>query len=136
MFKKLTFIVFLLGLSSLANAQRQRSCEIVFYGPEPPTECETIVDEEGIEIVSCAAVGAPPSRLLLDANNLSYSEANTELAEINFFGFCRCTIQLWSRPNFKGACLTYPFCRNKGHEIFTDQIWNKPNNSFRVRCKF
>ena len=132
MLKLLTFTLFLLCLTFSVHS---RSCEIEFYGPPPPPECETII-ENGEEIEACSAVGAPASRLLLDASKPRYSEANTTLVEVYFYGYCRCSIKLWTKANFRGDWILYPFCRSKNKEILTDAIWKKPNNSFRISCVF
>ena len=123
----------ILFLSLTVHAQK-RTCELELYGPDPPVECETII-EDGEEIESCSAVGAPASRLILDASNPSYSESS-ELAEIGFYGYCRCSVKLWTRSNFRGLSLTYPFCRSNSNQIFTEDIWSRKNNSWRISCKF
>lgn len=133
MFKQLAFIAFFLSLASVT--QSQRTCEIDFYGPKPPPECETTI-ENGEEVETCSEIGAPVSSLLLDGGEFTYSENSTSLAEIYFSGLCKCSIKFWTRPNFEGYSITYPFCKSPTGEIFTDQIWERPNNSFNITCVF
>ncbi len=128
----LPLFIVLFCLSSLAFAYK--SCTISFWGPNPPPVCETYTDENGQEEESCYQLGAPQANAILDARTPSFTFSD-EVAEVDWYGDCRCTLVVWSKPNYKGACKLVSN-NKRDSAIIIEDIWSRTANSFKVACRF
>jgi len=138
--KILSLLFCFLGLTAFfINARSLKGsgeCELVFYGPNPDPVCTTYIDENGKEQQDCQAVGAPPSRTIVDASASTYSQAHENLYEVDFYGTCNCKLVLFTEENHQGEAFTYSFKNSVTGIIFADQVWNKANGSYKINCCF
>ena len=134
--RALILLVCVLGFLSFASAVSVSSqCELVFYGPPPPPVCTTVM-KGGKPTQECHAVGAAPSRTVVDGSKTSFNGGSDAMYEVDFSGKCNCKVILYSGKNYSGESFSYSFSNAKNGVIFAEQIWAKSNLSFKIQCCF
>lgn len=130
-------LVCLFGLSCLleATAHGIDPCEIGYYGVPPPPVCKWVT-RNGKRVQECTAVGGGAYAAVLDDHNLVHKNANFPLSSLDFSGYCRCTLTLYSLTNNKGYYLSYPFSKSKTKKINATTLWKRATKSFKVVCAF
>ena len=142
--KSFILLVCLFGLSFLfqgsqgqtATAAAPRQCEIGYYDVPQPPVCTTEIGADGKPEQVCTAVGSAAFAANLDKNMKSFPVKSFPLNDIEWSGYCRCTLYLYSQPNYKGYSLSYPFSKNTAKHIYVNKIWRRTAKSFKVSCTF
>lgn len=115
-----------LALLAISNtmAQAPAQCEISYYDYAPPATC----DDSG-----CSAIGPAAYAAVIDTSNGSM-EINIGISEIEWSGDCFCLLRLWTGPEGTGDTTTHRLT-DSGNVMISD-IWDQPDQSFRVACLF
>jgi len=131
--KLFLFAIFCLAFYQAAAGHSSKNCYVSIYTPEPPIECETVIIN-GQPEETCSQVGPAEALVILDSKTRSFS-IDTEIAEFDYDGNCRCTFKFWSKPHFKGLIRTYTSTK-KTNDIVISDIWSHRAKSFKVSCRF
>ena len=127
-------LICLLGLSfiSQASASPPKQCAIVYEDASSTSDCKSLIgpDEE------CEDMGTAARGETLDKTQKTLKDPDWSLGVLNFSGDCKCTLTIYSKANFKGCSLSYPFSKSKTKKIYPDKLWKKDTRSFKVVCSF
>ena len=98
---------------------------------------------QGAEIYRQCAFGYDNSQggsrafaAILDNDVNSFSQKNFPLNNVDFSGYCYCTLSLYSKINFKGYSISCPYSEGDAGHIYVNEIWGRKTNSFKVVCSF
>ena len=139
------FTLCFLGISFLSQAQglaesriapaASKKCSVFYYdNPAPNPDCR---GPDGKPVQGeCSELGPASVMEVLDKNAKSLFVPSWGLDEMEWRGYCHCTLYLYSKANYKGYSLKYPFTKSKAMHIFTSKLWRRPVHSFKVICTF
>lgn len=141
MTKLIPLALVILALFSIANGsakrQEDKSCQIIFHGTAPSNTCEKYKDRNGNEQINCETASSGPGTAELSCDYPSFAQSPFNLDEIEFEGNChRCRLVLWDQADYQGNKLRYTFRKCADNTIYTDEIWDKKSNSFKISCAF
>lgn len=138
---KALFLLLVVVLFCLADSKRSclrpnRTCKIQFSTPEAPPTCLTVTNDFGQPQEICQSSGSTSFTAQFTKDKSSYAVKQFPIADVNFSGYCRCMLQVWTEPNFGGETTRHLFSKSPSHEFTTADIWDNKINSFEIKCKF
>jgi len=135
-----SFILFvcLVGLSVLFQGAQAapRQCAIDYEDVPAPPICEWVTGPDGKKHLECTDIGSAARGVALDRTQKTLREPSWALNILNFSGYCKCTLIIYSKANYKGYSLCYPFSKSKTKTIYPSKLWKRPTRSFKVICVF
>ena len=138
--KSFILLICLFGLSFLFQGSQAQTapkqCVIGYYDVPAPPVCITFIDKDGKKQQECSAIGSAAFGAALDKKQKSLLESSFPLNDLDFSGSCQCTLYLYSKANYKGYSLSYPFSKSKAKHIYVNKIWTRSAKSFKIVCSF
>lgn len=119
---KLILLFCFLSLACLSQA-----CNVTYYGADPPKVCDGDL---------CFMLNAPATHVTLDSVLSSIQRSNFNVNEILLDATCKCTLYLYTKPNFTGYTFSFKYLYAKAKQIFPNRLWRSKNNSFKLKCTF
>ena len=119
---KIILLFCFLSLACLSQA-----CNVTYYRTTPAEQCDGDL---------CWRLNAPATRITLDALTSSIERSNFNVNEIQLDATCKCTLFLYTKPNFTGYTFSFQYLSSAAKQIFPNKLWGSKNNSFKLKCKF
>ncbi len=138
---KRSFILLLclFGLSFLNQASAAaapKECQVGYYDVAPPPVCTTEIGADGKPEQVCTAVGSAAYGWTLNAKEKSFTLKSFPLNDIEWSGYCKCTLTLYNKTGNKSYNVNYPFSNSKAKHVYANKIWKKKTTGFKVACTF
>ncbi len=136
--KSFILLLCLLGLSFIfkASAAAPKQCAIEYEDAPAPPFCEWVTGPDGKKYQECIDIGSAARGERLDKTQKTLKDPDWALHVLNFSGYCKCTLTIYSKANYKGYSLSYPFSKSKTKTIYPKNLWKRATNSFKVVCAF
>lgn len=136
--RSLILLICLFGLSFLyqASAAAPKQCIIGYEDVPAPPFCEWVTGPDGKKHQECTSIGSAARGAALDKTAKTLREPSWNLNVLDFSGYCKCTLTIYSKTNYKGYSLSYPFSKSKTKTIYPKKLWKRATNSFKVVCAF
>ena len=136
--KSFILLICLFGLSFLyqASAAAPKQCEIAYYDVPAPPVCTWVTGPDGKKYQECTSNGSAAYAALLDKSDKGFSELNFPLNDIEWSGYCKCTLTLYSKSGNKSYYINYPFSNSKAKHVYANKVWKRKTTGFKVACTF
>ena len=126
------FLVLFQGAQAVSVSKK---CSIE-YEDAPLYFCAWVTGPDGKKHQECTDAGSAARAETLDKTHKTLKDPAWALNVLNFSGYCKCTLYLYSKENYKGYSLSYAFSKSKTKKIYPDKLWKRLTNSFKVVCAF
>ncbi len=131
--KSSILLICLFGLSFLyqASAAAPKQCVLYYEDLIEIPSCDLTGPNDECESTGSAAVS-----VTLDKSEKTLKESSWPLGVLSWDGDCKCTLKIYSKVNYQGCSLSYPFSKSKTKTIYPKKLLKKDAKSFKVVCSF